>query len=545
MTKPIRPWPALFALCLGFFMVMLDMTIVNVAVPSMVRELGTGLNAVIWVTSVYLLAYAVPILSAGRLGDRVGPKRVFVAGLAVFTGASLWCGLSGSVEMLIAARALQGFGAALMTPQTTAFITHLFPPDKRGPAMGAWGSVAGLAMITGPVAGGVLVDRFGWEWIFFVNVPVGLIALVLTVFLVPDWQPRNSHRFDVPGILLSGAGIFCVVFGIQNGQHYAWGTVGSGIGIFDIIGAGVLLLGGFVLWQRVNRRAPLLPLRIFTHRNFSAGTLSAVAVGFVMASMPLLLIIHFQSVLGLSPTHAGLLIAPMALTSGTVAPFAGRLSDRMNPRYLLMFGLLALCSGIGALALVVTPAGSPSALIPWLVLCGLGIGFIFSPLSNVTLNAVDRTLVGTASGIFNTARQVGGVLGSAAVGVLLQAQIGASLISRANETALALPVEFRQRFVDGFTGADGATEFGGTTPELPVGLPPGIAEQFRHLTAQVVQNGLTDAVKVSLWLPVCVLVFGLLSAAALRRPDRVPLSPEEPGPGGDRRSRPATSAGRR
>ncbi|GAB3714761.1 DHA2 family efflux MFS transporter permease subunit [Amycolatopsis oliviviridis] len=441
MTARTRSWSALFALCLGFFMVMLDVSIVNIAVPSMVRELGTDLTTVIWVTSVYLLAYAVPILPAGRLGDRLGPKRVFVAGLLVFTAASLWCGLSGSVETLIVARAVQGFGAALLTPQTTAFITHLFPPDERGPAMGAWGSVAGLAMITGPVLGGVLVDRLGWEWIFFANVPVGLLALTLTVFLVPDWRPGNSHRFDIPGILLFGAGLVCVVFGIQNGQTYDWGTVVAGIGVFPIIGTGLLLLGIFVLWQRANRREPLLPLRIFRHRDFSLGAASAVMVGFAMTSMLLLLVIYVQSVLGLSPADAGLLIAPLAVVSGSVAPFAGRLSDRVNPKYLLMFGLLSLGCGLGVVSLVIIPASSPQALIPGLLLCGLGVGFTFSPMSNVTLNAVERSLVGSASGIFNTARQVGGVLGSAAVGVLVQTRTGeAAALTDAVKTTFLLPV---------------------------------------------------------------------------------------------------------
>ncbi|OLZ54831.1 DHA2 family efflux MFS transporter permease subunit [Amycolatopsis keratiniphila] len=519
MPKRTRPWSALFALCLGFFMVMLDISIVNIAVPSMVRELGTELTAVIWVTSVYLLAYAVPILPAGRLGDRFGPKRVFVAGLVVFTAASLWCGLSGDVETLIVARAVQGFGAALMTPQTTAFITHLFPPDERGPAMGAWGSVAGLAMIAGPVLGGLLVDQFGWEWIFFANVPVGLIALVLTVVLVPDWRPGNSHRFDVPGILLFGAGLVCVVFGIQNGQTYGWGTA------FDIIGAGVLLLGAFVLWQRANRREPLLPLRIFRHRDFSLGTASAVTVGFTMTGMLLVFVVYIQSVLGLSPADAGLLIAPLAAVSGGVAPFAGRLSDRVNPKYLLMSGMLALSGGLCVVSQVLIPASSPQALLPGLLLCGLGVGFTFSPMNNVTINSVERSLVGSASGIFNTARQVGGVLGGAAVGALLEARTSASMVARANEAAAALPAEFRQRFLDGFAGAAGsavaAGEFGGV-PEAAADLPV----QARELVAQVTGAALTDAVKVAFLLPAGVLLVGVVCAVSLRGPIGQDRSPD-------------------
>jgi hypothetical protein len=200
----------------------------------------------------------------------------------------------------------------------------------------------------------------------------------------------------------------------------------------------------------------------------------------------------------------------------------------MNPKYLVMFGFLALSAGLGVIALSITPASSPSSLVPGLLLCGLGIGFVFSPLGNVTISSVDRTLVGSASGIFNTGRQIGGLLGSAAVGVLLQVRISASTVSRANEAALALPAEFRQRFLSGFAdAAGGATRFGGDAPVLPADLPPGIADQVRHLTAQVIQNGLTDAVRISFLLPIGVLLLGLLSAAAMRtvkRPAPVPAT---------------------
>src|SRR5438874_4187978 len=306
MAGRANPWAALSALCIGFFMILLDTTIVSIAIPAMVRGLNTDLNSVVWVMSVYLLTYAVPMLFTSRLGDRFGPKRVFLAGLFVFTAASLWCGLSGTAEMLVAARAVQGLGAALMTPQTLAFITHLFPPSKRGPAMGMWGGVAGLATIAGPLLGGVLVEHFGWEWIFYVNVPVGVIAIALSLVLVPDWQPKHSHSFDLLGILLSSAALFCIVFGVQNGQQYDWGKVFGGITVFEIIGAGVVLLVAFLLWQRFNRREPLLPLQVFSNRNFSAGTLTATTVGFAMTGMFLPLVIYIQSVLKLTPTTAGL-----------------------------------------------------------------------------------------------------------------------------------------------------------------------------------------------------------------------------------------------
>lgn len=449
MTRQARtnPWAALIALCLGFFMILLDTTIVSIAIPAMVRELDTTLNAVVWVLSVYLLTYAVPMVFTSRLGDRFGPKRVFLAGLAVFTLASLWCGLSGNVEMLITARAVQGLGAALMTPQTLAFITHLFPPAKRGPAMGLWGGVGGLATIAGPLLGGVLVDGLGWEWIFFVNVPVGVLAIVLTVLLVPDWQPKHSHSFDVAGILLSAAGLLCLVFGIQNGQQYNWGKVFGPITIFEIIGAGVLLLVAFVVWQRVNTREPLLPLRVFHNRNFSAGTVTAVAIGFAMNGMFVPLVVYIQDVLGMSPTQAGLLTAPMSLLSGIVAPFTGRLSDKVNAKYLVMFGFISLAAGLGVVALQARADTSPWALTPALLLCGLGTAFVFAPMSNVAMSSVDRQLAGAASGIFNTARQVGGVLGAAAIGVLLQARIIAGMAAEHGNTPVALTNATRETLI--------------------------------------------------------------------------------------------------
>ncbi|WP_084145381.1 DHA2 family efflux MFS transporter permease subunit [Amycolatopsis jejuensis] len=526
-ARQANPWGALGALCLGFFMILLDTTIVSIAVPAMLRELGAGLNSVIWVISVYLLTYAVPMLFTSRLGDRFGPKRVFLAGLIVFTASSLWCGLAGNVEMLIAARAVQGLGAALMTPQTLAFITHLFPPAKRGPAMGAWGGVAGLATITGPLLGGVLVQHLGWEWIFYVNVPIGIIAIGLTLWLVPDWQPKHSHSFDLIGIVLSAAGLFCVVFGVQNGQQYDWGTVFGGITVFEIIAVGVVLLVAFVVWQHYNRREPLVPLAVFANRNFSAGTLTATTVGFTMTGMFLPLVIYVQTVLGLSPTSAGLLTAPMSLLSGVIAPFVGRASDRINGKYLVMAGLSLLAVGMGIIALQARPDTSPWELIPALLVCGLGIGCIFSPMSNLTMGAVEPRLTGTASGIFNTARQVGGVLGSAAIGVLLQTRISTSIADEAATAAAQLPEQYRAPFLEGIAHAAASTgEFGSSAGPAPIpGLPADIAAQAGRLAGEVVHSGLTDATRTTLILPIAVLVLGVLSAAILRRVTPHPHTP--------------------
>jgi EmrB/QacA subfamily drug resistance transporter len=519
VTRRVNPWAALGALCIGFFMILLDTTIVSIAIPAMVRGLHTDLNTVVWVISVYLLVYAVPMLFTSRLGDRFGPKRVFLAGMVVFTAASLWCGLAGTAEMLIAARALQGLGAALMTPQTLAFITHLFPPAKRGPAMGMWGGVAGLATITGPLLGGVLVDSLGWEWIFFVNVPVGIVGIVLTVFLVPDWQPRRLHSFDIPGIVLSVAGLSLLVFGVQNGQHYDWGTVAGPVSIMEIIIGGAVLLVAFVVWQRFNRKEPLVPLRVFANRNFSAGTVTAIAIGFAMTGMFVPLVVYTQNVLGMSPTEAGLLTAPMSLLSGIIAPFVGRLSDRGNARYLVMTGFLALAAGTGLLALQGRADTDPWSLVPALLVAGVGVGFVFAPMSNIAMRSVEPALAGTASGIFNTSRQVGGVLGSAAIGVLLQARISASMGTEAADAAKELPPQYRADFVEGLSrAANSADELNDRVgAAVPGDLPASVVSQLDRLAEQVVHNGLADAARVTMLLPTAVLLVGALAAMLMRR----------------------------
>ena len=239
-----RPWNALWAMMVGFFMILVDSTIVAVANPSIMEHLQTDYDAVIWVTSAYLLAYAVPLLVAGRLGDQFGPKNLYLIGLFVFTAASLWCGLAGSIETLIIARVVQGIGAALLTPQTLSTITRIFPPERRGAAMSVWGATAGVATLVGPLAGGVLVDHLGWQWIFFVNVPIGVIGLALGYWLIPV-LPTHRHRFDVLGVLLSGAAMFLVVFGLQEGESRQWPPwIWAMIATGAVLMAAVRLLAG-------------------------------------------------------------------------------------------------------------------------------------------------------------------------------------------------------------------------------------------------------------------------------------------------------------
>lgn len=467
-------WAALGALCLGFFMILVDSTIVAVANPAIMRTFGADIAAVVWVTSAYLLAYAVPLLVTGRLGDRFGQRRVYLCGLVLFTIASLWCGFSSTIEMLIVARVFQGFGAALMSPQTMAVVTRIFPRERRGTAMGLWGAVAGVATLVGPLAGGVLVDGLGWEWIFFVNVPVGIVGFALAVRYVPV-LPTSPHRFDVLGMLLSGAGLFCLVFGIQEGNSFEWTAR-----VWVLIGLGIVLLVVFVVQQSRNRGEPLVPLSLFRDRNFGLANIGIATMGFAITGVTLPIMFYAQSVRGLSPTGAAMLMVPMAVFSGVLAPLVGRLVDRVHPRLIAGTGFSLLTIGLGWLTLVMTPDAEIWQLLLPIALIGVANAGIWSPLSATATNGLAPSRAGAGSGVYNTTRQVGAVMGSAALGAIMAARLSAN-------------------------GVGG----GGGAPEMETSgsvLPEPLHEPFAAAMAE------------SLWLPAGILLIGLVAALAFDRP---------------------------
>ncbi len=422
-TSPYDPWRALWAMMVGFFMILVDSTIVAVANPSIMGKLGTGYDTVIWVTSAYLLAYAVPLLVAGRLGDRFGTKNLYMLGLLVFTAASLWCGMSGSIEILIAARVVQGVGAGLLTPQTLSMITRIFPAERRGVAMSVWGATAGVATLVGPLAGGALVDAFGWEWIFFINVPIGILGLALAVWLVPV-LPTHDHRFDLVAVGLSGAGMFLIVFALQEGQSAGWPPW-----IWAVLVAGIGLAATFVYWQSVNTREPLIPLEIFQDRYFSLSNVGVVVIGFSTTAMVLPLMFYAQAVCGLSPTRSALLMAPMAITSGVLAPVAGKLVDRYHPGPVIGLGFSVLAIALTWLSIEMTPTSAIWRLVLPFVVMGAGNAFIWAPLAATATRNLPPHLAGASSGVYNATRQVGAVLGSAGMAAFMTSRIGAELPS--------------------------------------------------------------------------------------------------------------------
>ncbi|KAA0919478.1 DHA2 family efflux MFS transporter permease subunit [Dietzia sp. ANT_WB102] len=427
-------WKALAALVVGFFMILVDQTIVAVATEAFVTQLGATTNQVIWVTSAYLLAYVVPLLFTGRLGDQIGPRTVAIAGLVVFTGASLWCGLAPNIEMLIVARVFQGFGAALLTPQSLSVITRVFAPARRGAAMGVWGAVAGIASVVGPVFGGVLIDAFNWRWIFFVNIPFGILAVVLVWLWVPVLETR-SRSYDIPGIVLSALGMFLLVFGIQQGEEHGWGGITA-----VLIVAGVVGLTVFVWWQSRVRTEPLVPLRLFRDRNFSIGNFGVSTIGFVTAGTMVPLMFYLQGVKELNPTRAGLMLLPMALIGGLLAPVVGRWADRLDPRIFTGVGYFSFAISLFWLALVMDSHTSIPVLLGPIALMGVANGCVWAPTSSTAMRRLELASAGAGSGVYNTTRQVGAVLGSAAIGALMQARLVAhGDIGQAVADAMFLP----------------------------------------------------------------------------------------------------------
>jgi EmrB/QacA subfamily drug resistance transporter len=528
--KRTNPWIVVAVLVSGFFMIMLDTTIVNVAIPAMSAGLNTTLDQILWVLNSYILVYAVLLITAGRLGDLYGQRNLFAIGLAIFTFASALCGFAPDANQLIAARVLQGVGGALLVPQTLAILTTLFPPERRGAAFGVWAGVAGLATLAGPTVGGAIVTYIDWRWIFFVNVPIGIVALVATFVIVPDLRPGRRHGWDIVGIFLATAGLFGVVFGLIEGERFNWGQIASYVvTIPEVIGVGAVLLVLFVIWERFQAE-PLVPLSLFEERNFAVSNWIAASIAFGMMSLFLPIVIYLQSVRGFSALTAGLTLAPMSLTSMIVAPFAGRMADRIGGKYILLTGVFTFAIGFGTLTFV---AGPDSTWINFLVpaiVAGAGMGMTFAPMTTVAMRNISPRMAGAASGVLNTTRQVGAAVGSAVVGALLQNRLAITLHDQAVSRAGALPATYRDQFVAAFssvatngfqigTGQNGA--------KLPAGLSPAVTQQLTSLAHEVFVSGYIDALKQTLVVPIGVLALTAFSALLIKRRQKPAVEQDE------------------
>jgi len=516
-----NPWLVLLVVSLGFFMTLLDLTIVNIAIPNMITKLHASLDDVLWVINAYALVLAVLVITAGRLGDLIGPRTLFAAGVALFTLASAACGLSPSPGWLIGFRAVQGLGAAMLMPQTLTIITNTFPPERRGAAFGVWGAVAGVATIAGPTLGGLLVTAFDWRYIFFVNLPIGVIVLALTFVIIPDVRLGRRHRIDIPGVLLASAALLAICYGLVEGQKYSWGTITSFISIPLILGAGVVLLAVFLVYQKLTQgREPLVPFAVFRDRNFSVMNWVSGVLAIGMMGIFLPFTIYLQSDLGFSALKAGLAMAPASLISMFVAPVAGRMTDKIGGKYILMGGLILFGGGMGWLALIATPSSSWQSFLAPLIVAGIGMGCVFAPLVTTAMRNIQPQMAGAASGVLNTVRQVGLVIGTAAVGALLQNRLVSAMNSQAQTRSAALPPAVRGRFITEIHNSAsngiqvGAGQNGGISGQA--GLPAQLAAEVARIGHDVFTSGYVQAMRSTMLLPVILLAVGAVSCFALR-----------------------------
>jgi EmrB/QacA subfamily drug resistance transporter len=519
MQHARRPWISLIVLCLGTFAILLDSTIVNVALPSVITDLHASLDQALWVVNAYLLVFAALLILASRLGDMFGPRRLFAAGLALFAVASALCGAAQDPGQLIAARVLQGVGAAALTPQAMVIIQAVFPRERMGVAFGVFSSMVGLAAVSGPTLGGVLTTYLSWRWVFYVNLPIAAAGIALAYVYVPDIRTGRRHRLDLPGVLLASVGLAAVVYGVIEGQRYAWGEVAYGITIPEIIGAGLALLAGFVAWER-RHREPLVPLGLFRSRTFAIMVVLTVAVQFGLQSMLLVNSINLQSVLGFTALHAGLTGLPLTVALTAMAPFAGRLTDRIGGKYVLMAGLALYAVGIAGVAAVASTRATSLTFAPVLLVAGLGMGAIFAPLATEAMRAAPPRLAGAASGVLNTGRQLGGTLGGAITGAVLATQLTTAMYARALADSRLLPAAAQSAFAGGFSRATRSgpqVGRGQSAASLPPGTPGPLIPQIHRLNHDVFTHGYITAMRPTLAVSVAILLAGAAACLLLRR----------------------------
>jgi EmrB/QacA subfamily drug resistance transporter len=396
-------------------MAALDNLVVITALPVIRASFSASLGELEWIVNAYTLTFAVLLITGAALGDRFGRKRVFIIGLAIFTAGSAVAALSTTISVLIIARAIQGLGGAIITPLSLTILSAAVPRERRAVALGAWGGIAGLAVAIGPLIGGAIAHGIAWQWIFWVNVPIGLVAIPLAITRLNE-SHGPANRLDLPGLGLVSGGLLALVWGVIRGNELGW----TSVAILVSIGVGLTLIVVFVAWE-ARTPEPMLPLRLFRSRSFSAANVVSLLMYFGMFGSIFLLAQFFQIVQHYSPLAAGLRTLPWTIMPIFVAPLAGVLSVRTGTRPLLVAGMALQAAALGWISLVISPTVDYARLVPAFVMAGVGMGLFFAPIANVILSAVRPEEMGKASGANNAIRELGGVLGVAVLASVFSA----------------------------------------------------------------------------------------------------------------------------
>jgi EmrB/QacA subfamily drug resistance transporter len=430
-----RRWWTLVAVSFGLFMIMLDNTVVNVALPSIRADLGISVSELEWVVNAYALTFGVLLLTGGKLADLIGRRRIYVAGLIIFTAASLWCGLAGGAGSLIAARTIQGIGAALMNPATLSIITATFAPRQRGTAIGIWAGVSALALAIGPLVGGLLTQKISWSWIFFINIPVGILGVFAArVFIDESRDTSLEQRLDLPGLITSALGLFGLTYALIETNTHSWGSTR----VLSLFALALISLVAFVMLE-LRQRVPMLDLSLFRNPTFSGANTVMGLVGLAMFGIFFYNSLFLQNVLGYGPIKTGATFLPLTGLIMVVAPIAGRFTDVIGPRWLISVGMTLLT---GSLLLFATLDESSSFwnILPGLLVGGLGMAITMAPTTTAAMSSVPVDKAGVGSAVINSARQVGGSLGIAIMGTLIAGQV----------TVSALDPRYPAQYVDGW-----------------------------------------------------------------------------------------------
>jgi EmrB/QacA subfamily drug resistance transporter len=433
-----RKWWTLGAVAFGLFMIMLDNTIVNVALPSIQRNLGIGISELEWVVNGYALTFAVLMLTGGKLADLLGRRAIFIVGLAIFTGASLACGLAPSAGVLIGARVVQGVGAALMNPATLSIITATFPPRQRGMAIGIWAGVSALALAIGPLLGGVITQHISWNWIFFINVPVGILAIGVARLVIQETRDTSAEqRLDLPGLLTSAIGLFALTYALIEANSYGW----TSVRILSLFAVTAIGLAAFVALE-LRQRIPMLDLSLFRNSTFAGANTVMLLVALAMFGVFFYVSLYMQNVLHYSPTQAGATFLPMTLCIVFLAPIAGRITDRLGARWLIAGGM-TLVAGSLVIFAQLDEHSTFWNIFPGLLIGGAGMAMSMAPTTATAMQAVAVDKAGVGSAVLNSMRQVGGSLGIALMGAIVAAYVH---VPRTDPRAIP-------QFVDGFQHA--------------------------------------------------------------------------------------------
>src|SRR4051812_40013950 len=404
-------WWTLAAMCFALFMIMLDNTVVNVALPSIQADLKTTPENLEWTINAYFLSFAALILLGGKLGDRFGRKKIFLVGLAIFTLSSAACALATSDTGLISARVVQGVGAALMNPLSLSIIVEAFPRHQVPTAIGIWAGISGLGLAIGPLLGGFLVENVGWSAVFWINVPIGVIAAAVTLWAVHESRDPKARGFDIVGTVLVTGGLFSLVWALIRTNSHSWGSPET---IIPLVAAAILLVA-FVIWED-RQSDPMIPLSFFRRRSFDVAVIAIALVGFSMFGIIYFLTLYLQNVRGYSAIESGVRTLPMTLMVILIAPIAGKLSARIGPRPLMVGGMLIMSAGLASLTRLSLDASYWTVIFPSFICVGAGVAMSMPTTTGVAMSSVDQARAGIASGVVNSARQVGGALGVAVLG---------------------------------------------------------------------------------------------------------------------------------